>query len=215
MAGNGGYGSAQQESAGDRHWRWGITRPIALLREEPDELERLGVRFEADADDLDELRHARVQTPAGRVYALVRYRRSPQPGTEVVTQEDSNNPLRDLEDVLRVLKLTAKDITWEHPLIATIRIAERLKKRLRRLFWSVGLIVAAIQSATLWLMMRSYVTAQSRSYEGAVVLQVLAVIVALLGASLGTSLAERSFQSLTRADSGIPGRGVGWKASRR
>ena len=47
---------SEPTAAKERHWRWGLDRPIALLREEPEQLEQLGVRFEEDSDDLDDLR---------------------------------------------------------------------------------------------------------------------------------------------------------------
>ena len=93
-----------------------LTRPIAMLRHEPPQLEALaGVRFRAAHDDLDLLDWAEVVGLSGRRYALVRHRSAPQNGTEIVTSQDSRNPLSDLRDVLRGLNLTDRDLVWTAP----------------------------------------------------------------------------------------------------
>jgi hypothetical protein len=103
----------------ETHWRSGIDRPIAVLQREPEELENLGLglRFEDDYDELDYLRHARLPTPSGRVYALVRHRSAPKPGTEVVTRVDSADFAADIAEVLDQLGLCRSDIAWAHPSI--------------------------------------------------------------------------------------------------
>lgn len=108
------------------HWRAHIDTVIAVLRQEPDQLVDRGLRFEDDHDGLDVLRHARLEIPSGKVFALVRHRGAPTPGTEVVTRDNSPSLLEDLEDALAQLRLTRDDLVWEHPTISAVRHAEAL-----------------------------------------------------------------------------------------
>lgn len=108
---NGAADRAERE----RHWRWALDRPIAVLRQEPDELERVGVVFEDDYDELDYLRHAPIRGASGRLYALVRHRGSPVGGTQIVTHCDSPHPATDVDEVLAALGLERADMTWTHP----------------------------------------------------------------------------------------------------
>jgi len=172
-----------------------------LVREEPEDLEKLGIRFEEESDQLDDLRHARVTTPAGRVFALVRYRRSPQPGTEIVTQHDSPDLVRDLEDVLGVLKLKDDDILWEHPAIVAARVARGVQKQLRPALWSAAIVIAVLQTAALWLMARGHLGENTRAFSAALVIQALAVLVSLLSAPLLIRFAEHSSRHVRRNDS--------------
>ena len=93
-----------------------LTRPVAVLRMNPEELsERIGIRFHTAHDDLDVLDWAQVVGLSGKAYALVHHRHSPKPGTEVVVRYDSVDPRGDLVDLLRGLKLSEDDLVWTAP----------------------------------------------------------------------------------------------------
>jgi len=129
------------------HWRSHMDTVIAVLRQEPDEL---GLRFEDDYDNLDYLRHARLDTPSGKVFALVRHRGAPASGTEVVTRDDSQSLLEDLEDVLTRLHLTREDLVWEHPTIKAVRHAEALLQQVASTIRAlVPMVVGSLAGAGL------------------------------------------------------------------
>jgi hypothetical protein len=68
-------------------------RPIAVMRLEPDDFaSRFGIDFEEGSADLDFTRSALIELESGLVAGLVRYARSPQPGTEVHDPEQSTDP---------------------------------------------------------------------------------------------------------------------------
>jgi hypothetical protein len=181
---------SEPTAAKERHWRWGLDRPIALLREEPEQLEQLGVRFEEDSDDLDDVRQARVATPTGRVFALVRYKRSPQPGTEIVTRHDSPDLVGDLNEVLRVLRLKDEDIVWEHPAVASARLAGDVEKRLRPALWRTTALVTVLQLVALSLMVRGRLDPGAYAFTTALVVQAVAVLASILSVPLLIRVAE-------------------------
>lgn len=90
-----------------------LTRSVAMLRHDPEQLKRFaGVAFRAGHDDLDALKWAEVVGLSGKRYALVRHLHSPQSGTEIVTSATSLDPSADIRDVLKALALTEKDLVW-------------------------------------------------------------------------------------------------------
>jgi hypothetical protein len=154
------------------------------------------VRFEEDADDLDDLRQARVVTPAGRVFALVRYRRSPQPGTEIVTRHDSPDLVGDLNEVLRVLRLRDEDIVWEHPAVASARIAGDVEKRLRPALWRTAAFVTVLQLAALSLMVRGRLDPSAYAFTTALVVQAVAILATILSVPILIRVAEHLSRQL-------------------
>ena len=89
---------------------------IGVLRSEPDQLERgLGLRFRDAHDDLDALRIARIRVADGRIFALVRHRHSPKPGTQIVLTTPSTDLWGDIQAVLKRLRLELADLAWRHP----------------------------------------------------------------------------------------------------
>jgi hypothetical protein len=188
--------SSEPTGAKERPGRWGLDRPIALLREEPEQLEQRGVRFEEDSDDLDDLRQARVATPTGRVFALVRYKRSPQPGTEIVTRHDSPDLVGDLNEVLRVLRLRDEDIVWEHPAVASARIAGDVERRLRPALWRTTALVTVLQLAALSLMVRGRLDPGAYAFTTALVVQAVAVLASILSVPVLIRVAEHLSRQL-------------------
>jgi len=96
----------------------GLARPIATIRLEPNDIsKKIGIHFEAARDDLDELQAAVIRTNSGRQFAFVRHRHQPGLGTDILTDEHSSNLERDFQEILRVLPLRRKDVSWMHPKI--------------------------------------------------------------------------------------------------
>jgi hypothetical protein len=94
----------------------GLVNPIATTRIEPGEISRrLGIRFESAKDDLDTVSAALIRGPSGRQFALVRHEHQPAPGTDILTNENSRNFARDLQESLAVLQMTVDDLGWVHP----------------------------------------------------------------------------------------------------
>ena len=90
-----------------------LTRSVAMLRQDPEQLERVaGLAFRTGHDDLDALQWAQVVGLTGKRYALLRHLHSPQSGTEIVTSESSSDPSADVRDVLKALALSEKDLVW-------------------------------------------------------------------------------------------------------
>lgn len=96
----------------DGRWPSGIDKALAVLRLEPEDLEpRYGVRFTPGCDDLDEFREAALRLHSGRPVLLMRYRRSPGPGT-LVSIDDGDDASEALEELRDALELPARDLTW-------------------------------------------------------------------------------------------------------
>jgi hypothetical protein len=87
-------------------------RPIGVLALEPAELaNRYGLRFRVDEHDGSTA--AMLETSPGHQYMLLRHFDAPGPGTEVLASERSNDPQRDLSELLRALKLDPQLVTWK------------------------------------------------------------------------------------------------------
>jgi hypothetical protein len=94
----------------------GLAQPVATIKLEPEELkERYGIEFQESKDDLDDLVAALVRAPSGRMFALVRHRHQPNPGTDILTDEHSLDLGEDLADAVRYLGLSRADVKWVHP----------------------------------------------------------------------------------------------------
>src|ERR1043166_5902565 len=94
----------------------GLAQPVATIRLEPDALrKRYGIRFEETKDDLDDLEAALIRTPSGRIFALVRHRHQPNPGTDILIDEHSTDFKKDLAEVVQHLQLSRADMKWLHP----------------------------------------------------------------------------------------------------
>jgi hypothetical protein len=97
-------------------------RPIAVLRLEPQDFtSRFGVEFEEGSDDLDFTRSALIELDSGLVAGLVRYARSPEPGTELHAPERSVDPKFALSEFLAEFGLDERDVTWVLPQPAIAR----------------------------------------------------------------------------------------------
>jgi hypothetical protein len=93
-------------------WPGGIDKPIAVLRADPAELSRrYKVRFSLGQDDLDEFHEAGLKLKSGRQILLMRYQRSPGPGTTVSVDrlDDATDALRELRETLQ---LRSREISW-------------------------------------------------------------------------------------------------------
>jgi hypothetical protein len=92
------------------------TKPIAVLRLEPPELEERGApEFCEGYDDLDYLTFSVLSLPFQHRVALVRHKRSPGSGTEVCVVPDESDILQRLVETINLLSLSIKDFSWIHP----------------------------------------------------------------------------------------------------
>jgi hypothetical protein len=82
---------------------------------------RFGIEFEEGSADLDFTRSALIELESGLVAGLVRYARSPRPGTELHTRERSPDPQSALHEFLTELGLDERDVTWVLPRPAIAR----------------------------------------------------------------------------------------------
>jgi hypothetical protein len=97
-------------------------RPIAVLDLEPQDFtSRFGVEFEEGSDELDFSRSALIELDSGLVAGLVRYARSPEPGTELHAPEQSTDPASALQAFLTEFGLDERDVTWVLPQPAIAR----------------------------------------------------------------------------------------------
>ena len=91
-------------------------RPIAVMSLEPEDFtSRFDIEFEEGSDDLDFTRSALIELESGLVTGLVRYARSPQPGTELHAPERSTDPQSALREFLTEFGLDQRDVTWVLP----------------------------------------------------------------------------------------------------
>ena len=95
-------------------WPRGDARPLAVLRLEPEELPDL--RFELDADDLDEVAIAVIKAPEGWEFGLLRYARSPRAGTGVYVVVDESRMPNALAALTTALDMSTYDLAWVSPL---------------------------------------------------------------------------------------------------
>jgi hypothetical protein len=92
-----------------------VTRPIAVVLLEPEQLSSKGLRFRIAHDDLDVLDWAEIVGASGSRYALVRHRQAPQPGTQIVISSEAREPRAALLEVLQRLDVQESDLLWVHP----------------------------------------------------------------------------------------------------
>lgn len=91
-------------------------QPIAVLRQEPAELEkRKAFKFCQGYDDLDYLVFSIVELPSHQRVAFVRYKRSPSPGTEIWVVPEESQTVAIITEILQFLNLSVEDLTWVHP----------------------------------------------------------------------------------------------------
>lgn len=116
----------------------GLAKPIARIRLEPKDIAtRFGITFEPSRDDLDQLEAAVFRSKSGRQFALVRHQHQPDPGTDILTNENSRRLTEDLREVLRFLALRWRDLSWIHPGIKASSISrqvETFQKHLSAIF---------------------------------------------------------------------------------
>jgi hypothetical protein len=92
------------------------TKPVAVLRLEPTELEERGApKFHEAYDDLDYLTFSVLLLPSQHRVALVRHKRSPKPGTEVCVAPDESDISQRLIEAVNLLNLSNEDFVWIHP----------------------------------------------------------------------------------------------------
>lgn len=92
------------------------------MRLEPDDFaSRFGIDFDEGSADLDFTRSALTKLESGRVVGLVRYARSPRPGTERHAPERSTDPQSTLQEFLTEFGLDKRDVTWVLPRPAIAR----------------------------------------------------------------------------------------------
>jgi hypothetical protein len=97
-------------------------RPIAVLGLEPEDFtSRFDIEFEEGADALDFTRSALIELDSGLVAGLVRYARSPEPGTELHAFERSTDTESALHEFLTEFGLEEGDVTWVLPQPAIAR----------------------------------------------------------------------------------------------
>lgn len=97
-------------------------RPIAVMNLEPEDFtSRFGVEFEEGSDDLDFTRSALIELDSGLVAGLVRYARSPRPGTELHAPERVADVESALQELLTEFGLDQRDVTWVLPQPAIAR----------------------------------------------------------------------------------------------
>jgi hypothetical protein len=92
------------------------TMPVAVLLKRPEELAKeASLQFSEGFDDLDYVTFSAFALPSGRSVALVHHKNAPNPGTEICLVPDELAIPSTLEEALKVLKLSVKDLSWIHP----------------------------------------------------------------------------------------------------
>ncbi|NJO93488.1 MAG: hypothetical protein HC820_02365 [Hydrococcus sp. RM1_1_31] len=111
------------------------TKPIAVLRQEPSELEKRGfVKFCEGYDDLDYLVFSVLDLPSHHRVALVRHKHLSSPGTEVCVVPNETAIAEILIEVIRFLRLSTEDLAWIHPQYAwesLIKLAQEKQAAIR------------------------------------------------------------------------------------
>jgi hypothetical protein len=106
-----------------REWPLGLEEDAMQLKLGPAEIARRSdLRFERDHDSLDDYEGAVVKLESGKSFALQSHVHAPEPGTTVIFESGSIQPLR---EVVRFLKLRRQDVNW---------VAPHLEQRLESLF---------------------------------------------------------------------------------
>jgi len=95
-------------------WPPDLTEEVAVLEQEPEDMERSGsVKFEKAHDDLDYFKAAVVVPAGGRSFALKRYQNSPLPGVGLIVAKAPPAELRlQLRDALKALGIELSCVTW-------------------------------------------------------------------------------------------------------
>ena len=93
-------------------WPSGDSRPVGTLRLSPQEITaRFHLCFSIEADDLDEFLYTVATTPDGHRFCLLRYRRSPSAGTDVLI-DSAVSRTEGLADVQAALGLGPESFEW-------------------------------------------------------------------------------------------------------
>src|SRR2546430_13226602 len=101
----------------------GLAKPIARVQLSPFQIsQKLGIHFVSTQDDLDELDAALIRTQSGRQLAFVRHKDQPLPGTDIVTNERSEDVTADLIEGMQTLSISRNDLSWTHPDINRFRV---------------------------------------------------------------------------------------------
>jgi hypothetical protein len=92
------------------------TKAIAVLRQEPSELEARGsLKFYRGYDDLDYLVFSVLSLPSKRRVALIRHQHAPNSGTEICVVPNEPAVIETLVETIRFLNVSTQDISWIHP----------------------------------------------------------------------------------------------------
>jgi hypothetical protein len=92
------------------------TMPVAVLLKRPEELAReASLQFLEGFDDLDYVTFSAFALPSGRSIALVHHKNAQNPGTEICVVPDELAIPFTIEETLKVLKISVKDLSWIHP----------------------------------------------------------------------------------------------------
>lgn len=89
-----------------------VNKAIAVLRYEPDELERiLDIKFSETFDGLDFLKISVLEIGVKQI-CLVRYKNNPSGGTEVWVSKTVVDIQAEVEEILTALGFDNKDLRW-------------------------------------------------------------------------------------------------------
>lgn len=104
-----------------KHWPSGDSRPIAVLPfDVPALVERFGLTFHEDGDDLDRYQFAAIELGDGQQAWLIRYEGDPGSGT--VALVDSGAAVEDAQSLLaQSLGLNRDAFLWTAPIPASTR----------------------------------------------------------------------------------------------
>jgi hypothetical protein len=92
------------------------TKAIAVLRQEPSELEARGsLKFEKGYDDLDYLVFSVLSLLSKHRVALIRHERAPSPGTEICVVANEPAVIETLIETIQFLNVSTQDLSWIHP----------------------------------------------------------------------------------------------------
>lgn len=115
------------------HDRWpsGDSKPVAFLAVDPDRfVERYGLVFEQDADELGAYRLAAISVPPDQAWFVIRAD-SPRRGVEVYADKQADDRFTLLK-VLHALKLQRRHVVWASDPRWNKRPTLPVKARVRR-----------------------------------------------------------------------------------
>ncbi|MFH2061041.1 MAG: hypothetical protein ABIJ59_19410 [Pseudomonadota bacterium] len=97
-----------------KEWLPTINKAVAVLKYEPDDLEKkLSIKFNESHDELDYFKIAVFELVNKKQFCLIRYKGNPSSGTEIWITNESLDINNEIDEILNNLQFNESDLKWK------------------------------------------------------------------------------------------------------